>query len=117
MIMIALIIIGIVGYTTEKSTTPVRILFKTGGGNVIFSHKAHILDYGFLKCQECHHNTLPDTSIKDWRCRDCHSQGTMYEGLCEDRAPHVNCVGVQCISCHEEMLGMGGEDCSMCHQQ
>jgi hypothetical protein len=108
-------IIGIVGYSIEKSKTPIRVLFKSKGGYVIFSHEAHVRDYDLRKCQSCHHNIQPPASLDVWRCRDCHHEGSEYENICEDKAPHIQCVGAKCVECHTGM-GFDPKDCSFCHK-
>lgn len=109
-------IIGIIGYTTESSSLPIRVLFKTKGGDVIFQHEAHSSDYQCCKCQDCHHNIQNLRSRADWKCRTCHHAGGEYENICEDRMPHPQCVGAQCVQCHTR-VGMDPKDCAFCHRK
>ncbi|TFH38008.1 MAG: hypothetical protein E4G96_10955 [Chrysiogenales bacterium] len=108
--------IGIIGYSTEKSSAPIRVWFKTKGGDVIYPHKTHVTDYGLENCQDCHHNIEPASAPDDWKCRTCHRAGSDYQNLCEDRAPHQQCVGAKCVECHTEM-GRDEKECSLCHRQ
>lgn len=109
-IIVVLAVIGIIGYSISKSGSPVRVLFKTKGGNVIFTHKAHVSDYE-IDCKDCHH----ETDEKVYNCRQCHSAGTDYSLICEDRPVHKQCIGANCIDCHKDM-GLDEKDCKFCHR-
>ena len=114
-IILVMAIIGIIGYTVEETGSPIRVLFKTKGGNVIFSHKTHLSEYD-IKCKKCHHEIEPGKPVVKWNCRECHSAGTDYDMICEDRPIHKQCIGANCIDCHKEM-GMDEKDCGLCHKQ
>ncbi len=110
-IAVILIVVGIVGYSTKESGSPTRTLFKTKGGNVIFTHKAHLSDYG-MACDKCHHKS----SKTEYNCRKCHSKGTDYDGLCSKEAIHKQCIGANCVDCHKKFLGKDEKDCKYCHK-
>ena len=110
-IIISLSLVGILGYLSKDTGSPVRVLFRTKGGNVIFSHKTHLSDYG-IECVKCHH----DTGKKEYDCRKCHSKGTDHDNLCSDRAIHKQCIGANCIDCHKEETGMDEKNCKACHK-
>ncbi|MBN2160166.1 MAG: cytochrome c3 family protein [Spirochaetes bacterium] len=114
--MALFVLIGIIGYSIEKSSTPVRVLFSTNGGDVVFQHEAHVRDYDQRKCQNCHHNMWSDSLERGWKCRSCHREGADYENICEDRAPHRQCIGANCIACHAD-LGIDPKECSFCHRK
>ena len=106
-------ILALIGYTQEESGSPVRVLFKTQGGAVIFGHQTHASDYG-IECVKCHHkNDL--TGENKYDCRFCHRSGTDYDKLCDSRPIHKQCIGANCIDCHNES-GMDTKDCKSCHR-
>jgi hypothetical protein len=113
-IILALALIGIIGYTADESGLPVRVLFKTKGGNIIFSHRTHLEDYG-LECVKCHHRIEEGKPVLVWDCRACHRAGTDYDSICADRPVHKQCIGANCIDCHREM-GMDEKECGLCHR-
>ena len=114
-LVFVLALIGIVGYSTEKQTAPLRVWFKTKGGDVVYPHESHVRDYGLDTCTGCHHNIVPDSPPKEWKCRTCHNSGSDLDNLCENRAPHQQCIGVKCVDCHTDM-GRDEKECSMCHR-
>ncbi len=132
-----LLAVGILSYilssaisSAKPSEKPLRIMFQTVTGNVLFNHKAHYSPEGYgISCQDCHHH--PGGDDTDYRaCSDCH-QGTK-----GDQAPPKACLdchdadeieGVemstssdaahsQCIGCHKD-FGAGPVDCNGCHVQ
>ena len=106
-------VIGIIGYSLESTGNPIRVLFKTKGGPVVFDHRAHLDEY-YLECNKCHHEEGNDEKIMN--CRECHNRGNEdYKDICEDRAIHKLCVGANCIDCHNEN-DMDTGDCKSCHQ-
>jgi len=117
-VILILGIIGIVGYSTGGGGEPLRVLFKTKGGPVIFSHKAHYPDgYGY-ECEKCHHNRAEDSGLSsEPRCRTCHNADNEdYADICEDDSTHKQCVGKNCVTCHIEEAGMEKNDCGYCHK-
>ncbi len=115
LIILILAVIGVIGYSIEESGSPVRVLFKTKGGNVIFSHKAHLSEYE-IGCKDCHHEIDSGKPVSKYDCRECHRAGTDYDSICDDRPIHKQCIGANCIDCHKEM-GMDESDCGLCHKQ
>jgi hypothetical protein len=119
-LIIIFAIIGIIGYSLSNASPPVRILFKSKGGYVIFSHQAHVKDYGLEKCLDCHHNIASPASLNmsssEWNCSSCHNEAsTEYANICEDRAPHRQCIGAKCVECHTSM-GLNPKECTFCHK-
>ncbi|MDY6969171.1 MAG: cytochrome c3 family protein [Spirochaetota bacterium] len=111
-VIIILAIVGIIGYSIGGSGSPIRVLFKTKGGPVVFDHKTHSEENGYgIKCDKCHHET-EDEMV--YNCRSCHKPGTEYDSICEDKAPHKQCIGANCIECHKEE-GMESDNCKQCH--
>lgn len=102
-----LLIIGVVCYAAfpkEAPEEPIRLVFRSSAGNVVFDHKAHSVDYGFY-CEDCHHYEQDDGGMG---CGGeyCHGPNTVPT---RSDAFHANCQG-----CHEES-GAGPVDCSTCH--
>ncbi|MDY6933889.1 MAG: cytochrome c3 family protein [Spirochaetota bacterium] len=115
--IIILAIIGIIGYSLQSSESPIRVLFKTKGGAVIFDHRAHLSEneYG-IKCIECHHDIDDETKANEKNCRSCHGPGKECDAICEDAPVHKQCIGNNCIECHNKQ-GMDAGECSLCHRQ
>ncbi|MBN2040852.1 MAG: cytochrome c3 family protein [Spirochaetes bacterium] len=114
-IIILLAVTGTIGYLMEDEANPIRVHFETKGGSVVFTHKTHIEEYAD-DCTSCHHNAVNDeTDAEAWRCRNCHIAGGDADSVCEDRPLHKQCIGANCIDCHEEN-GMEPGDCGFCHR-
>jgi len=131
---IILFIVGVVCYTavsakvTEKTVEPVRIMFKSDAGKVLFTHKVHTSDSGYgLACMDCHHHPEED-EIDTSACGDCHQSG--------DTADLKSCLECheadeiedtemlkkadafhgQCITCHQDFETEAGPvECADCH--
>lgn len=112
-IIAVLAVISIIGYSMKSSGSPIRVLFKTNGGPVVFDHKVHEEDAG-IECSICHHEL--DTDEKIMNCRQCHNAVSEdYGSICEDRPIHKQCIGANCIDCHNKE-GMDTTDCKSCHK-
>ena len=115
-LIIVLAIIGIIGYSIKSSGSPIKVLFKTKGGIVIFDHRIHSSKNEYnIKCQMCHHNMEDEKSALGWKCRICHGPGKECDLCCEDDPVHKQCIGSNCINCHKQE-GMDASDCNLCHQ-
>ncbi len=109
-IIVICAVLGIIGYSMKSSGNPIRVLFKTSGGPVVFDHREHI-EYE-IECKDCHH----EIDEKEDNCRACHNKGNEdYKDLCEDRPIHKLCIGANCIDCHKEN-DLDTDDCKACHQ-
>jgi hypothetical protein len=110
---IALLVIGIVCYAAlpEKPEDPIRIMFQSTGGKVLFSHNIHTSEdyYGF-DCIDCHHYWEEDPEVKPVLCTECH----MIESDDEDVPKRSDALHQQCMGCHEENSG-GPVECTSCH--
>jgi hypothetical protein len=122
--------VGVLSYTVfsaEKPETPVRVMFKSATGKVLFDHKTHTGDNGYgLNCKDCHHHPLEEEADLS-TCGKCHIQGQA-ESLpvsCQDchEADEIEDTEMvkrgdafhgQCIGCHQE-FGAGPIDCAECH--
>ncbi len=131
-LMIVLLLIGIISYTTfsskEDTETPLRMMYKTTAGNVLFDHKTHVSETGYgIACEDCHHHPEDDESAlvacnschintdKNTEpaksCLDCHDAGDIEDLQMKNR---IDAFHEQCISCHEASKH-GPVDCSECH--
>jgi hypothetical protein len=109
-ILLLVAVVGYAGYPVKKPESPLRIMFKSISGNVLFDHKEHTSDeaYGF-KCKDCHHE-IEKEGEKPSRCGDCH-KAEEGEGMGPLRPDAFH---QQCKGCHEDQ-GMGPVNCTACH--
>ena len=108
-----LLAVGLVCYTAfakKAPEEPLRIMFKTAGGKVLFSHKTHFSDAGYaFECNTCHH-MLENEGDKPVSCGECH----LADG--EDAPKLSDALHKQCIGCHKDS-GSGPVECSACHMR
>lgn len=114
----------------QEEKPPIRVLYNTPSGKVLFDHKAHTSEtkYG-LSCIDCHHH--PEDEEEAIRsCNDCHvypNKETTVNPTCLDCHEEDEVEGVEtnnqvhpahsrgeCIKCHRE-FGKGPVDCNTCH--
>ncbi len=105
---LACLVVGIVCYAAcpqEKPEEPVRIMFQSTAGKILFDHKNHTADEGYgVACDDCHHEEQDESSSCSGE--DCHnSESDPTRGS----ALHTNCKG-----CHEDG-GAGPVECAACH--
>lgn len=105
-------VIGVVCYAAlpEKAPEqPVRIMFKSTGGKVLFDHKWHVAEDGYgLACSDCHHD-LESEGDQPTACGECHMTDSE-----EDSPKRSDALHTQCIGCHEDSGG-GALKCAECH--
>jgi hypothetical protein len=103
-----LLVVGVVcyaGFSQESPAEPVRLMFKTNAGKILFDHKTHSDDAGYgIACDDCHHEEQEGTSSCSGE--DCHGPDSDPK---RGDALHTNCKG-----CHEES-GAGPVECAACH--
>ena len=104
-------VVGMVCYAAfpvRAPEQPLRIMFKSTGGKVLFDHKTHVSEEGYgYECTDCHHAMEEGETPSS--CGECH----MADG--EDDAPkRSDALHTQCIGCHEESGG-GPAKCDECH--
>ncbi|MDY6845181.1 MAG: cytochrome c3 family protein, partial [Thermodesulfobacteriota bacterium] len=105
-----MLFIGIIGYSwvQEEPEVPVRILYKTNAGKVLFDHKTHTTGKNYAsECVDCHHEYEEGEELPV-SCAECH----------EREAEELNRAAVlhsQCKSCHEAE-GRGPVACGECHR-
>ncbi len=131
-----LLLVAIVSYAAfpvQEPEEPLRIMYQTNAGRVLFDHKTHTSAQGYgLACTDCHHPhpegeeiepvscalchppVPPDTKTPEF-CIDCHdpSEITDPEIMKRSDAYHEQCIG-----CHEQYGAgpqAGSENCGQCH--
>ncbi|MFZ0725598.1 MAG: cytochrome c3 family protein [Desulfobacterales bacterium] len=130
---IVLLVVGIASYaytafSAKPPNEPIRVLYKTTAGKVLFDHKTHLAESGYgVSCYDCHHHPPEDESALK-ACSTCHPaepvEGTVPESCleCHDAgdiegtevAKRVDAYHTQCIDCHKS-VGAGPVDCNSCH--
>lgn len=135
-VAIHLFIIAVVCYAAfpvQDPEEPVRIMYQTNAGKVLFDHKTHTSVPGYgLDCADCHHTHPEGEDFEPIACNMCHpprAKNTEPPESCLDchdlseiEAPEImkrsDALHQQCAQCHEE-FGAGpryvSEDCSKCH--
>ena len=130
-----LLMVGIISYayaafSFKAPDQPVRMMFKSVAGNVLFDHKIHTDDGGYgLTCNECHHHP-GEEETEAQQCWNCHSVSGELEPLkiycneCHEPDEYedseVTARGdafhQQCTGCHQEFgSGPGEKECKLCH--
>jgi hypothetical protein len=134
-VAIQLLLIAIVCYAAfpvEAPERPIRLMYQTIAGRVLFNHQAHTDPNGYgLDCYDCHHHP-PEDEEGLVACSQCHpadlQEGEVPESCleCHDAAdvedaeyPKASdAFHQQCIRCHVEFgsgPGEGSDNCSKCH--
>jgi hypothetical protein len=131
----SLLLIAIVSYAAfpvQAPEEPIRLMYATNAGKVLFDHKTHASKMGFaLACADCHHHP-DDGDIDAVGCGKCHpvesQEGVVPEYCleCHDVSEvedaqypkRSDAFHLQCIGCHDQFdkgPGSGSENCSKCH--
>lgn len=130
---VILLLVGVISYAAVPAKTPdepIRIMYKTVAGKVLFDHKTHASESGYgLACTDCHHH--PDDEDAEMQscgichqippegekvpqaCSDCHEPDEVEDSEMSNRPDAFHS---QCESCHQEG-GVGPEEnrCGWCH--
>ncbi len=135
-LIIVFLFVGFISYAAFPAKTPdepVRLMYKTVAGKVLFDHKTHLSDSGYgLACQDCHHHPEEPEELEEAlvACGNCHKvleEGKTFPDSCLDchEAEDLEDSEVmkksdafhsQCESCHQEVeAGPEEERCSWCH--
>ncbi len=130
-----LLLIAIVCYAAfpvEAPEEPIRLMYQTKAGKVLFDHQTHTGDKGYgLDCFDCHHHPPEDESALVG-CGDCHlpkpEEGVHPESCLEcheaediedsEYPKRSDAFHEQCMQCHEEYEKgptSSSEDCGKCH--
>ena len=131
---IVLLIVGVFSYAAFSARAPeqpVRLMYTSATGKVLFDHKTHLADAGYgISCGDCHHHPAEDDSALR-ACGDCHLKSVAEEAgpaetclECHDAeeiedeitAGRPDAFHSQCIDCHQA-FGAGPVECAACHVQ
>jgi len=110
--IIGLAAVGILGYSTpkEKRDEPLRVLYKSKGGPVVFDHKAHSGPDGYVaSCDACHH-------LRKRVVYTTESGAVTFDHEAHSISPEY---GLGCTDCHHEQeleLDSRIQECGECHQ-
>ena len=128
---VVLFLVGIISYSAfsaKQPETPIRLMFQSAAGGVLFSHQAHTADAGYgIACKDCHHH--PEEDDVDLRaCGECHrlpEKGEPAPKACSDchepdevedteMMKRSDAFHSQCIECHKD-IEAGPQACGSCH--
>ena len=127
-VAVHLLLVAIVCYAAfpvEASKEPLRIMYQTKAGKVLFDHQTHTGAEGFgLECADCHHHAPDEHGVPGEEgeegsllgCKKCHlpnqEEGVIPEsclechdeGDVEDSEYDKSSVAIhdQCTNCHKE---------------
>jgi hypothetical protein len=108
---IILLVVAIIAYAAfprKAAEEPLRIVFKSKAGNVLFDHREHASEDGYaLECTDCHH--MMEEGETPLACGECHLSDDEEETPKRSDAFHDQCKG-----CHEDN-DAGPVECSACH--
>ena len=134
-VAIHLFLIAVICYAAfpvKAPEQPIRLMYQTNAGKVLFDHKTHAADTGYgLSCFDCHHHP-PDDDMALVACGKCHAtdpqEGVVPEYCleCHDASDvedaeypkRSDAFHKQCIQCHEQYgkgPQSGSNNCSKCH--
>lgn len=121
---------SVVSYTVFPATKPdkpIRTMFKSIAGKVMFTHKNHFAESGHgVACTDCHHHYEEDeTAFKP--CGECHGAelGKNVPSNClechkemdEDHHPGKDQMDKACSECHTTPEGEAyPASCTECHE-
>ena len=132
---IHLLLVGIICYAAfpvKAPDEPIRIMYQTNAGKVLFDHFTHtdVSGYG-ASCYDCHHHPMEDESAliacgechqataedgsQPALCLDCHDESEIEEAVVPTRPDSFH---QGCIECHEQFEKgpqAGSDHCSECH--
>jgi hypothetical protein len=130
-----LLLIAIVSYAAfpvEAPEEPIRLMYSTSYGKILFDHQAHASKMGFaLACADCHHHpengdmyavdcgkchkAEPEEGVVPEYCLDCHDLAEVEDAQYPKR---TDAFHQQCMGCHDQFgkgPRSGPENCSQCH--
>ncbi len=139
---IVLLIVGVLSFAAFPAKTPdepIRIMYKSVAGKVLFDHKTHRADSGYsLACEDCHHHFefegssgidgeepvvqacavchpfKPKEQAYPESCMECHDEEDLDEDV--EITKRTDAFHNQCEGCHQETeIGPVEERCNWCH--
>ena len=113
-ILAAVLLVGSVvcfaAFPGKTPDRPIRIMFQSVAGKVLFDHKTHTAESGYaLSCADCHH-TLEAGETEAQACLECHER----QSEDPDVPKRADAFHRQCINCHQE-IEAGPTECNICH--
>ena len=127
---IVLLIVGFLsyaGYSAKAPDPPLRMMYHTNAGKVLFDHQAHLAAGGYgLACADCHHH--PEGEDNTQACSACHGGPEQHATIAEtcnechdpdfydlaEVSKRSDAFHDQCIGCHQQ-FGAGPVACNACH--
>ncbi|MBW2366703.1 MAG: cytochrome c3 family protein [Deltaproteobacteria bacterium] len=127
---VILLVVGTFSYAAfpaKAPEQPIRLMFKSVAGKVMFDHQTHLTDGGYgISCQDCHHHPQEEPDLRS--CSECHqipADGEMVPTACLDchesdeledsqMSKRADALHGQCIDCHKE-YDAGPVECAQCH--
>ena len=119
LLLLTSLLVGVVAFyyhdTMAPPEEPVRVIYESKGGLVVFDHAAHIARMK-NDCTACHHYDGDEEDKEN--CRDCHIENDIpvmdaYHEKGEDFLDDDTYQS--CMSCHEER-GKDPKNCRGCHK-
>jgi hypothetical protein len=110
-VLLAIAVISYAAFPVKSPHVPLRMMFYTNAGKVLFDHQEHssLSGYG-LSCGECHHTLSEGEYDQAGSCAECHDPN---EG--DKETPKLSdAFHSQCIGCHQD-FGAGPVECAQCH--
>ena len=118
-VAVPLLLIAIACYAAfpvKAPEEPLRIMYQTKAGKVLFDHQTHTSEIGYgLNCFDCHHH-IPDDEEGLIACGSCHVPN-----------PEEGKIPESCLDCHDESdvedseypkrAAAIHEQCSQCHRE
>jgi hypothetical protein len=131
-LLLAIAIVSYAAFPVKTPEEPIRLMYHTNAGNVLFDHQTHASAQGYaLSCVDCHHlhageeiepvscamchPPRPDRLAIADSCLDCHMMDEIESPQIMKRSEALH---EQCMSCHEQYgkgPSFGPDDCSRCH--
>jgi hypothetical protein len=126
-IAVICLVVGVLCYgvlPAKAPDVPLRVMFHSIGGNVLFDHQTHSSAYG-LECDACHHSYEEGQADMPGDCGSCHQKDSEYrmalgENGIFDHETHSEYYGLDCDACHHyyvEGEPGGLEPCGDCHMR
>lgn len=118
-LLITSLLVGVAAFYHQETQAPpeepVRVVYESKGGLVVFDHAAHSARMED-DCIACHHEDGDDDEKEN--CRDCHIDNDIpimhaYHEKGEDYLDDDTFQS--CMSCHEEW-GQDPKNCQGCHK-
>jgi hypothetical protein len=126
-VLFVVAVISYAGHSAKAPDPPLRMMYQTNAGKVLFDHQTHMTAKGYgLACADCHHHPPGEQDTR--ACGECHGgperQAAIAETCQQCHEPDFfdpteitkrsDAFHDQCIGCHRQ-YGSGPEACNACH--